>query len=223
MTEAQHVAMILDGNRRWAASRGLLPVEGHHEGYLVAKRAVEWAIESKLASLTLFAFSTENWNRDEREVAALMALVTEALTKDLEEYISQGVRVVIAGDRARFDAPLQEAILCVERETQACSTLTLYVALSYSGRSDILHAVNRAEAQGGHAMSAEELSKLLWIPVEPDIVIRTGGERRLSNFLLWQAAYSELFFVDTLWPDFTKEEFMTILKDFSSRQRRFGR
>jgi len=221
-TAAKHVAIILDGNRRWARQKGLPSFEGHLAGRHKMRQCVEWSLDAKIESLTVFAFSTENWKRSDEEVAALMALFAELIKNDLDLYIEHGVRLKVAGEKDRLGDDLQKLIEDSEEKTKQGSALTLYIALSYGGRSDILHAVNRLEKLDQHAVSSNELLKHLWVPVEIDVVIRTGGERRLSNFLLWQAAYSELFFVDTMWPDFTKEEYVTILESFKERSRRFG-
>ncbi|MDP3989052.1 MAG: polyprenyl diphosphate synthase [bacterium] len=222
ITKAKHVAIILDGNRRWARSRDLPTLEGHLAGRHVTRECLEWSLEAGLSSLTIFAFSTENWKRNGSEVAALMALFVEALKSDLDLYIERGVRLKVVGERDRLNEELRALVEYSEEKTKDGATLTLYIALSYGGRSDILHAITQLEMKGAHAISPDELLEHLMVPVEPDLIIRTGGERRLSNFLLWQAAYSELFFVDTLWPDFTKEEFLEILESFNVRSRRFG-
>lgn len=219
---AKHVAIILDGNRRWATKQGLPGVEGHVRGRKTLRESVTWAIEAHLETLTVFAFSTENWNRSNEEVSALMGLFGEILRDEVPILKEQGVRLRVVGDTARLSEDLQTAMREAHESTQDGEMLTLYLAISYGGRAEILHAVNAIEISDAHAVTAEELLSHLWVPIEPDLIIRTGGERRLSNFLLWQGAYSELFFVDTLWPDFSREDFFSILEEFSMRSRRFG-
>lgn len=213
----------MDGNRRWAKARGLPNMEGHRTGADKLKDTVRFVREHGIKHLAVYAFSTENWNREPTEVSYLMDLFRELVRKELKKMGEEGVRVRFAGQRGRFSADLQQAIDDVEKETAKNDAVTLWVCLSYGGRAEIVVAANAAAKSG--EITEETLAKNLWTTEmpEPDIIIRTGGEKRLSGFLTWQSTYSELFFTDTLWPDFTKEEFDSILAGFASRERRNGK
>ena len=222
---ASCVGIIMDGNRRWALSRGLSGIEGHTAGFTKAKEIVRHAFSAGIETIILYAFSTENWSRPPEEVAYLMDLFSGALVRELNEISREGIRVRFIGDFTRLSKKLCASIKKLERgSADARSGKTLVIALSYGGRAEIVAAA-RATAASGEEITEESLARYLWtaeIP-DPDIIIRTGGEKRLSNFLPWQSVYSELFFTDTLWPDFSRDEFDSILAEFSARERRHGK
>src|SRR3989344_1556117 len=221
------IGAILDGNRRWAVLRGLPKVEGHRAGYEKLKELCRWAFEAGIANVLVYAFSTENWRREEWEVSYLMKLLQWVLEKEIDEFHREGISVRIIGDRSRFSENTRALMAAAEEKTKANTKGTVGILLSYGGRAEIVAAASEIMRRGVAADSiTEELfSECLWtagIP-DPDLVIRTGGEKRLSGFLTWQSVYSELFFTDTLWPDFTEKEFDTILAEFASRERRRGK
>lgn len=218
------VGIILDGNRRWAKERGLSAFEGHHAGKENLTVAVRFIRESGVAHLIVYAFSTENWGREAAEVSYLMSLFHEAIQQQLKELGKEGVRVRFVGQRERFSKNLKQAMDETEEETRRNSTFTLWVCVSYGGRAEIAAAARAAAAAGGE-ITEEALARHLWTAEmpDPDIIIRTSGEQRLSGFLPWQSVYSELFFTDTKWPAFTKEEFHSILAEFALRERRRGK
>ncbi|OGG64950.1 di-trans,poly-cis-decaprenylcistransferase [Candidatus Kaiserbacteria bacterium RIFCSPLOWO2_02_FULL_55_12] len=218
------VGIIMDGNRRWAKAHNLLKLEGHRAGTETLKNAVHFVRESGISHLIVYAFSTENWNREPAEVSYLMNLFHEAIRNELKELGKEGIRIRFAGQQERFSADLQKAIDDIEEETQKNDLFTLWICFSYGGRAEIVTAAAKAAASG-EEITEELLARHLWTAdmPDPDIIIRTGGEKRLSGFLPWQAVYSELFFTDTLWPDFKKEEFGAILTEFTLRERRRGK
>lgn len=221
----QCIGIILDGNRRWAKANGLSTLEGHRRGYEKIKDIMSWAKEAAVPFVVVYAFSTENWNRSLKEVSYLMGLFKEALTHKLQELKKEGLRVRCIGERSRFSSELQELMRTAEEETAPLPGPTLVLALSYGGRAEILQAARRVATEGKTGVTEEEFSSYLWsagIP-NPDLIIRTGGEKRLSGFLTWQSVYSELFFIDTYLPDFSKGEFQDILTEFGRRERRMGR
>ena len=227
----KHVAIILDGNGRWAQQRNLSRAEGHVAGAKAVDRLIRFsARELHLQYLTLFAFSAENWRRPQQEVDALMTLLRQFSLEKLPDLKSAGIRLRVAGELSRVPQDTREAVEYVMDETKRGEGLNLTIALNYGARQEILRACQRIV----RAVTAGELSEnditeesfeaelyTADIP-DPDLIIRTSGEQRLSNFLLWQAGYAELAFPETLWPDFTSEEFITILKEFQMRDRRFG-
>jgi undecaprenyl diphosphate synthase len=225
-----HVAIIMDGNGRWATRRGLPRVAGHRAGVEAVRRTIRAAMEAGVGCLTLYAFSSENWRRPAGEVSDLTGLLRHFLRNEVGELDKAGVRLRVIGDRARFDRDIQAELEAAERRTAGNAKLTLVVALSYGGRAEIVAAA-RAMAEAALAgrldpasLGEEGFAGLLstaGIP-DPDLVIRTSGEQRLSNFLLWQSAYAELVFLDVLWPDFTAEHFEEALAEFHRRERRFG-
>jgi undecaprenyl diphosphate synthase len=221
----QCVGFIMDGNRRWAKERGLPTLEGHARGYENLKELMRVVHKAGIPHMVCYAFSTENWKRTEEEVGYLMKLLHHALMELPELIAKEGKRINIRviGERQVLSKDLQEVIANVESKNYADPELTVWVALSYGGRLEIVDAVNRAVTQGV-SVTEESFEKLLWthgMP-DPDIIIRTSGEKRISNFLLWQSAYSEFFFTDTLWPDFGETEFQSILEDYANRERRKG-
>ena len=217
------VGIILDGNRRWAKERDLPKLEGHRAGMENLKNATRFIRDSGVRHLIVYAFSTENWSREPAEVSYLMELFRESIKKEMKELGKEGVRIRFVGQRERFSVDLQNAMDEKDKETKVNRDITLWVCLSYGGRAEIVAAAN-ATAKNGE-VTEETLSKNLWTAEmpDPDIIIRPGGEKRLSGFLAWQSIYSELFFIDTFWPDFGKEEFDAILAEFVLRERRRGK
>ena len=223
---ARSVAIILDGNARWARQRGLPIAEGHREGTRALRRTVESAIDLGVESLAVYAFSTENWARPEDEVEALMEIFTETIERELPDLAREGVRTRFVGRRDRAPAELRERMAALEDETAANERLHLWIAFDYGGRAEIVEAARRIVESGVPPADVDEelLASHLYAPEmpDPDLLIRTSGELRISNFLLWQAAYSELVFVDRLWPDFGAEDLKQALDAYATRRRRFG-
>jgi undecaprenyl diphosphate synthase len=220
------VAIILDGNSRWAAARGLSTAEGHRAGTRALRRTVESAIDLGIESLTVYAFSTENWLRPSDEVDDLMEIFGETIQRELPDLAAQGVRTRFIGRRDRAPGWLQEAMAGLEQETAGNERLQLWIAFDYGGRAEIVEAVRRLLANGTKPESLDEdsFARHLYAPElpDPDLLIRTSGELRISNFLLWQLAYAELVFVDTLWPDFGEDQLREALEAYAGRRRRFG-
>ena len=216
----------MDGNGRWAERRGLPVAEGHREGTKALRRTVEAAIDLGLETLVVYAFSTENWSRPETEVESLMEIFGETIERELPDLARQGVRTRFMGRRDRAPDELREQIERLEGETAENDRLNLWVAFDYGGRADIVEAARRLVEEGASpdAIDEESLRANLYAPElpDPDLLIRTSGELRISNFLLWQLAYSELVFVDTLWPDFGRNELEEALAAYAQRRRRFG-
>jgi undecaprenyl diphosphate synthase len=222
----RHVAIIMDGNGRWAQGRRLPRIAGHRRGAEAVRATVRACADRGIAFLTLFAFSSENWRRPAEEVALLMKLFKIALQNEVEKLHANGVRLRVVGDTARFDPKICKLIERGEALTAGNAKLTLTIAANYGGRWDILQAVNRALAEGKAAEVREDaLTPYLAMShaPEPDLFIRTGGEQRISNFLLWQLAYTELYFTDTLWPDFGAAALDEAIASYRRRERRFGR
>ncbi len=226
----RHVAIIMDGNGRWAKNQGKLRITGHRAGVKSVRRAVSFAVNHKLDALTLYAFSSENWSRPQQEVMALMELFVWALDSEVKNLHKHGVRLRIIGDISRFNPRLREKIDRAEKLTQQNSGLTLNIAANYGGRWDIVNSVRhivaqaRAELIQPDQITEKTLSAHLCMSDLPpvDLVIRTGGEHRISNFLLWQIAYAEFYFTDVLWPDFNEHVFEGALHAFAQRERRYG-
>ncbi len=222
------MSIIMDGNGRWAVERGRERVYGHLHGVESVRMVTECCVEEGVRYLSLYAFSEENWGRPQSEVSYLMSLMQKEISDVCEDFMKNGVKFIVLGDMERLNPALREAISGLENLTAGNTALIFIVFLSYSGRWDILQAVNgilkdRDRAAG--PVTAEEFSSRLvtaGIP-DPDLIIRTSGEERISNYLLWQGAYSELYFTDVLWPDFGKEEFRKALEAYASRDRRFGK
>ncbi|KKS27454.1 MAG: Undecaprenyl pyrophosphate synthetase [Parcubacteria group bacterium GW2011_GWC1_42_11] len=227
MTDSQIkcVGIIMDGNRRWARAHNKPVFEGHNEGYKRLQDVVEWAREAGISDVVVFAFSTENWQRSEEEVGFLLKLLRFILNNEIKKMIENRVRVRFIGDRARFDDDIQGGMEKAESETAKDYDVTLHVAVSYGGRAEILSATNALLAEGVQSVTEDDFSKKLWsYPMpDPDLVIRTSGEHRTSGFLPWQTVYSELFFTDVFWPEFSKEEFTRIIEEFKVRERRHGK
>ena len=222
-----HVAIIMDGNNRWASERNLPGVAGHQKGVERAREAVEFAVKKGISTLTIFAFSSENWGRPSEEVNLLMKLLNSALEEQVPNLIENSVQLNFIGDLSQFDEDLleqmknsEELTLCNEEEKK----LDLVVAASYGGRWDIVNAFNKLKESSKQNITESDLTSLLSTSKfkDPDLCIRTGKEQRISNFLLWQLAYTELYFPEILWPDFDDDEFEKALSEYSSRTRRFG-
>jgi len=232
-TVPRHVAIIMDGNGRWATKRFLPRVAGHGKGVEAVRAVVEACVVRGVEYLTLFAFSSENWRRPADEVSLLMRLFVVALEREVGKMHANGIRLKVVGDLSRFDAKLQEMIDSAERKTAGNTTLTVTICANYGGRWDVMQAVQKMMAARGAAgagqdpaaFSEDELAQYLAMAYapEPDLFIRTGGEQRISNFLLWQLAYSELYFTDTYWPDFGADELDQAIASYQQRERRFGR
>ena len=224
----RHIAVIMDGNGRWAKKRFLPRVAGHKVGVETVRNMVKQCVNLGVDYLTLFAFSSENWRRPEEEVTFLMGLFMEALKKEVAKLHKNNVRLIIIGNRAQFGTALCAEIEAAEHLTQQNTGLTLTIAANYGGRWDILQAVNamqKANPSKSGEFVEEDLTPYLamhYAP-EPDLFIRTGGEKRISNFMLWQLAYSELYFTDVLWPDFDDQAFQQAIQSYQQRERRFGR
>jgi undecaprenyl diphosphate synthase len=216
---ARYVAIITDGNGRWAQQRGLPVIDGHQAGADVVKARLRDAVEFGLRELTVYSFSTENWSRPAEEVTALMRMFSQRIASETPELNDEGVRMRFIGRRERVTAALLEQMDWAEAETAANDRITLYVAFNYGGRAEVLDAAARYSGGG-----EEAFRRLLYAPEmhDPDLIIRTSGEQRMSNYLLWQSAYSELVFADELWPDFSRDAFRTALDEFERRRRRFG-
>ena len=227
-TLPQHVAIIMDGNNRWATDKNLPGVAGHKKGVERAREAVEYAVQKGLSTLTLFAFSSENWGRSSEEVNLLMKLLNTALQEEVPNLIKNSVQLSFIGDISQFDQTLIEQMKKSEELTYCepnDKKLDLVVAASYGGRWDIVNAINKIQDSGSNQVITEEsFSTFLSTSAfkDPDLCIRTGNELRVSNFLLWQLAYSELYFPDILWPDFDDNQFDDALEEYSKRSRRFG-
>lgn len=222
--EAPHcIGIIMDGNRRWAREHGLPTLEGHKKGLGNFDSAARWVREAGVKHLAIYALSTENWNRSEDEVSYLLELFDSAIHDAFGRLEEEGVRLHFVGDLSRFPNELQEKFKTLEEKSAKHSDFHVWICASYGGRLEVLEAA-RVLQERGEEVTEESLRSAMWsagMP-DPDLIIRTGGEKRLSNFLLWQAAYSELFFSDTYWPGFSNEELEAILEEYASRERRYG-
>lgn len=220
----KHLAIIMDGNGRWATKQGLNRTKGHEAGAETIRDITTYcASNPNIQTATFYAFSTENWKRPKLEVKFLMKLLDRYLQKELETYQRHNIRFLAIGDMGAFSAPLRERIRLTQELTQNNTNLTQILALNYGGRAEITTAVNRLIKEGKQTISEEDISGALQTPYSDiDLLIRTSGEERISNFLLWQISYSELYFTPTLWPDFTSKELAEIIENFEQRTRRFG-
>ncbi len=234
MTEAetqpkgpQCIGIILDGNRRWAKEHGLLAWQGHEAGVKKLKQVAEWAMEARVSHLVVYAFSSENWNRPEEEVSFLLKVLTTALQTEMPWLLQHSVRIRFIGDHSKFEKEIQDSLKLMAYRTEAHTGVTVAVALNYGGRQELTRAFNKLRTDRPNLLepvSEADISGALdtaGIP-DPDMIIRTSGEQRLSGFLPWQAVYSELFFPSVYWPDLTKEQFIGMIEEFTKRQRRFG-
>lgn len=224
----KHIAVIMDGNGRWARKRFLPRIAGHKRGVETVRDLVKYCINLKVEYLTLFAFSSENWRRPTEEVSFLMGLFMQALKREVTKLHQNNIKLIMIGDRSRFDAELVSQIEASELLTANNTGLVLTIAANYGGRWDVLQAVNQmqlAAPQLAGFYREDHLTPYLSMSYapEPDLFIRTGGEKRISNFLLWQLAYTELYFTDTLWPDFNQDAFNLAIDSYQKRERRFGR
>ena len=219
MTAARYVAIITDGNGRWAEQRGLPPIEGHQAGADVVKDRLRDAVRFGIEELTVYSFSTENWSRPPDEVEGLMRMFADRIDRETPELHKEGVRMRFMGRRDGLSPALIERMDWAQELTNANARITLFVAFNYGGRAEILDA-----ARGFEGETEDEFRRRFYAPEmhDPDLLIRTSGELRISNYLLWQCAYSELVFRDELWPDFSREAFRASLDEFEARQRRFG-
>lgn len=227
----QHIAVIMDGNGRWARNQNLDRAFGHKEGVVAVRRAIEAAAKAQVSYITLYTFSTENWKRPEEEVKALMALMIQAVANETPDLIKNNIRVKVIGDIGRLPDDTQKALDHCLEATSVCTGTTVILALSYSSKWEITEAIKQiaTDVKAGklevNAISEDLIGQYLstkGIP-NPDILIRTGGELRISNFLLWQIAYSELYFTNELWPEFNEESLYKAIVDFQNRERRFGK
>lgn len=226
----KHLAIVMDGNGRWAEQRGLSRTKGHREGINAIKKTLESTREFGLKCLTIYAFSTENWSRSEGEVSDLMGLMSYHLKKEINGFVKNGIRLRILGDKARLDKKLQKELVMAEEKTAHNDAFFLNVALNYGSKSEIVEAVKNicSDVQDGEievdTITEDLFDAYLYTKDLPpvDLFVRTSGELRISNFLLWQSAYAEFYFTDVLWPDFNKEELRKALMDYATRRRRFG-
>jgi undecaprenyl diphosphate synthase len=233
-TNIQCIGFIMDGNRRWAKAQGLPTLEGHKKGAETFQQTVEWARDKRIPHVVFYAFSTENWKRSEREVEYLMRLFKTQAKKVQEQLVdmsaddgaTKGVRFKVVGQKDDFSQDIQTQIADIEAQCAGFveSSTTVWVALSYGGRAEIVQAVNQA-VDAGNVLSEEDFGQKLWTAAMPDLdlIVRTGGEKRLSNFMTWKSVYSELVFLDKNWPDLTNGDLDEVLQDYQERQRRFGK
>ncbi|MDP2586693.1 MAG: polyprenyl diphosphate synthase [Candidatus Komeilibacteria bacterium] len=221
----KHLAIIMDGNRRWAKKRGLPSLFGHQRGYEKILKVGDWCLERGIKVLTVFAFSTENWNRSKEEVGYLMNLLKTGLTKDIKIMHQKGIRVKMIGRLTQLPKDLQKLCYDSMELTKNNTKATLNIALNYGGQPEIVDAVNQAIASGVKKVDEQSFAKFMYDPAMPlpDLIIRTSGEQRLSGFLLWHSVYSEMYFTKVLWPAFSEHELDKALEDFASRQRRYGK
>ena len=221
----RHIAFIMDGNGRWAQKRGLPREYGHRKGAEVFKQVIEYCGELGIEASTFYVFSTENWKRPEKEVNALMNLLDEYLDTCLDTIIKKddNVRFIFIGDKTPFSSALREKMNSVEEKTKERKRI-INLAINYGGRSELTYAFNKLIASGKRKIDEDDISGAIYTNESPqlDMIIRTGGDIRISNFLLWQSAYAELYFIDTLWPDFGKKDIDKAIKEFNNRNRRFG-
>ena len=221
-----HVAIIMDGNARWAKSQGLIRAQGHQRGAAVIKDLLSYAIDLDIKYLTLYAFSSENWHRSNEEVKTLLKILQYYLTKELNSLAEAGIRLKIIGNFTKLSKNLQEQIACAVEQTKNNDKITLCIAFSYGGRQEIVDACSKILALESKLPIDEDIfSQYLYETTMPnvDILIRTGGMQRISNFLLWQIAYAEIFFIDKYWPEFNKEDLIKVLAEYRDRIRNFGR
>lgn len=225
-----HIAIIMDGNRRWAKKRGLMPSLGHKEGADTLEKIAEVCEEIRINTLTVFAFSTENWKRSKEEVDYLMDLLTKTIIDFDKKFKNRNVRIKLIGDINGLPEKLQKGIIEIEEKTKDKNGLTINIAINYGGRAEIINATKEIAKQvkegniGINDIDEQLMNKYIYTShsPEPDLLIRSGGEKRLSGFLIWQSAYTEYYFIDTLWPDFNKEELIKAINEYSNRKRNYG-
>ena len=220
----KHIAFIMDGNGRWAKKRRLPRELGHKAGADAFERIVNYCYDIGVGAVTVYAFSTENWKRPKKEVDALFMLFTEFIDHYVEKLKHRRVRLIFIGDREPFSESFRQRIESVEKKTEKNDKMILYLGVNYGGRDDICHAVNTLIAQGKTVITEEDISRYIYtnLSPDPDLIVRTGGEYRISNFLIWQSAYSELYITDTLWPDMKEPDVDAAIEEFKKRERRFG-
>jgi undecaprenyl diphosphate synthase len=219
------VGIILDGNRRWAKERGLPTLEGHRQGAETLRACLKWAKDAGVTTLIVYGFSTENWKRTEEEVSGLMDMIAHFAKEMVPRALETGTRIRFIGLLEKLPEKTRASIAALEKKTQEGEGIELVVALSYGGRAEIVEAMKRVSESEKETLTEEVFGGKLWTAgiLDPDLIIRTGGQKRLSNFLLWQCAYSELFFIDTYWPAFTQEMFHDILREYGNRQQNRGK
>lgn len=222
MNELKHLAVVMDGNRRWAKAKGFLTKLGYSQGVKTMRKLMEACVEEKISQLSLFAFSTENWSRPKDEVEFIFELLKRCLDEALEQFEKNNVRLRAIGDLSRLDGALRDKIKLVEEKTAHCDLLCVNLAISYGAKDEIIRAARRVIEQGLELNEAN-LSANLDLPLDVDLMLRVGNAKRLSNFLLWQSAYAEIYFSQTLFPSLTKREFKKIIKEFRKRERTFGK
>ena len=219
-----HIAFIIDGNGRWAKQRGLPRSMGHKAGIVTCKEIINECFNLGINFVSIYGFSTENWNRPKDEVDTIFELLREFLSKNLDDYVSKGIKVYVSGDISKFKEDLQEKILNIVDQTKNNDKLKVNICLNYGGRAEIVRAVNNIIKSGEKSIDEDSFKKYLYTSelTDPDLIVRTSGEYRISNFMLYQLAYSEFYFPKVLWPDFNKKELLLAINNFQSRKRRFG-
>ena len=222
--QPKHIAIIMDGNRRWARNKGLPIIAGHRAGADALQKIIEACMDIKIKYLTVYAFSTENWNRAPEEVRDLMNLLREYLVKLEKDNKDRNVKIRIIGDINRLDEDIRNKIITIQDKTKDNTGLVINIALNYGGRNEIIYAIKSLSKEELDKLTIESFSEKLYTypSPDPDLIIRTAGEQRISNFLLWQCAYSEFWYTDVLWPDFSKKELEKAILDYSNRERKFG-
>lgn len=222
MNELKHLAVVMDGNRRWAKAKGFLAKLGYSQGVKTMQKLMEACVEEGISNLSLFAFSTENWNRPQDEIEFIFELLDRCLDEALKEFEKNNARLRAIGDLSRLDTHLQEKIALVEEKTKHCDLLCVNLAISYGAKDEIVRSVKRF-IEKGLEINEKNISDNLDLPLDVDLMLRVGNAKRLSNFLLWQCAYAEIYFSETLFPSLTKREFKKIIKEFRKRERTFGK
>ncbi|EHF1082409.1 di-trans,poly-cis-decaprenylcistransferase [Campylobacter coli] len=222
MNELKHLAVVMDGNRRWAKAKGFLAKLGYSQGVKTMQKLMEACVEEGISNLSLFAFSTENWNRPQDEIEFIFELLDRCLDEALREFEKNNARLRAIGDLSRLDTHLQEKIALVEEKTKHCDLLCVNLAISYGAKDEIVRSVKRL-IEKGLEINEKNISDNLDLPLDVDLMLRVGNAKRLSNFLLWQCAYAEIYFSETLFPSLTKREFKKIIKEFRKRERTFGK
>ncbi|HHW4173185.1 TPA: polyprenyl diphosphate synthase [Campylobacter coli] len=222
MNELKHLAVVMDGNRRWAKAKGFLAKLGYSQGVKTMQKLMEACVEEGISNLSLFAFSTENWNRPQDEIEFIFELLDRCLDEALKEFEKNNARLRAIGDLSRLDTHLQEKIALVEEKTKHCDLLCVNLAISYGAKDEIVRSVKRL-IEKGLEINEKNISNNLDLPLDVDLMLRVGNAKRLSNFLLWQCAYAEIYFSETLFPSLTKREFKKIIKEFRKRERTFGK
>jgi len=219
------IGIIMDGNRRWVKKKNLPQFAEYEAGYQKLLEVMGWARDAGTRNLIVYAFSTENWNRPEEEVSYLMRLIERVIEERAQKIAEEKMRVKFIGELDRFPERVRKSMKELEEKTAMFKDYTLGIAISYGGKAEIISAIKRLPREAAQNLTEEEFSKYLWAGdfPEPELIIRTGGQKRLSNFLLWKAAYSELYFTDTYWPDFSKEEFLSAINFYAGTQRNFGK